>query len=167
MKDEALLKDVKETLSAIEALKTGKVEEKKEEVVEAPAVEAVVPADEKKDDVVEEANVEVVEDKKELEVEPAAAADEAKVEEPAPVVEEKNEEVDFVKSADLNETLSAIKALAEQMKSIVEDVAALKAAKSTKKSVMPAEEAAEDAVEDTDDEQSKLKKQAAYIFKTK
>lgn len=146
--NEKLLADIKSTVDAIKAIKSGEPTEKPEveEVVETP----VAPVEEKPAEEVEKKEVEV-EDKKEEVAEPV-------VEEPAvePVVEPAKETEKSVSA----EVLDSVKQIAEVVGALAKEVKALKEAKTARKGVMPAEEV-EEKVEDKDE---MLKKEAAYIF---
>jgi hypothetical protein len=185
MKNEQLLKEVKETIDAMSALKGNitveqpKDEDKKEEVApKQPTGEFTV----NQDPAINAEKIEEREAKEEEEKEAAknpahgmaghkcdANCPEYKKEE---VVEEKKEEkvevkkeekVEEKKEVDLSPVLEQIKALAEHVKALTEDVEAIKKAKTAKKGVITEDE--EEEVEDKKmTEVDKAKAEAAYIF---
>ncbi len=172
--DSNLLEEVKDTLNAIKALKNGEptvepvkeAEEVTEEVVKDEAVEETKDA---KEEVKAETAVEVVEEVTEEKIEEADATKEdqtpSKDEEATEEETEKSVEdvqtSEFAQASDVNTLLDAVKELTSYVTTLSESVEAIKSAKTSRKGIMPETEVKEEA---ENSEESKLKKQANYVF---
>lgn len=135
--EQKLLADVKSTLDAMDALKSGKPTKKSEEVEEAAAEEVVEEV------ATEEVAAEETEKSEEVETTKEEAPAEEAAEATEEVVEEVVEEEVVEEKSATPQIVEAIAQLTKVVGGLAQDIEALKASKSTRKSVMPAEKQAE------------------------